>query len=216
MALTDKQKKWIDIGQWVLILLLIAICVGSHYSRKLDEKQLIGAEYQREQTYIKIYESQQIEALRKTNKELADSVKKLKNAETAVEIRYKYKYSTDTIYSVQFVQEELNDSIYHYVADNDTVRLNIDVKAAQLDWVKSDFTINDKFRIINTEKDGFNQVFVEHSPNAEIEGLDVWHRDDRKKWYHNFHIGPSVSIGYGTINGNLDVFIGFGVTYNVW
>lgn len=215
--MSEKTKKWIDIGQWVLILFLLAICIGGHYSRKLDEEQLLGAEYQREQTYIKIYESQQIEALRKTNKALADSVKKLANAETALEIRYKYKYSTDTIYSVQFVQNDIvPDSVYHYTTDNDTVKMDFDIKAAELEWVRAGFTINDKFRIINTEKDGFNQVFVEHSPNAEIEGLDAWHRPDRKKWYNNFHIGPNIGVGYGTFNGRFDVYVGIGVTYNIW
>ena len=214
MAMSEKTKKWIDIIQWVLILLLVSMCVGGYYKRKLYEKE---DEYQKEQTYVKIYESQQIEALRKKNQELADSVKKLANAETAVEIRYKYKYSTDTIYSVQFVQDEtLTDSVYHYTADNDTVEMNIDVKASDLKWVKTDFAIHDKFRIINTEYEGLNKIYIEHSPNAEIEGVDAWHRDDRKKWYNKFHVGPNVGMGYGILDHKLDVYVGVGLSYELW
>lgn len=216
IKLTEKQKKWIDVIQWVLIVFLVAICIGGHCTRDRARNQL-SAEYQREQTYIKIYDSQQIESLKKSNKSLHDSIKNLRNAETAVEIRYRYKHTIDTVYSVEFLRDEVNDSIYHYMADNDTVKVDLDIKAAQLDWVKGEFTINDKFQIINTEEDGLNQLFINHSPNMEITGVDAWHRlDKKKKWYNNFHIGPNIGVGYGTLHNNFDVYVGVGVTYNIW
>lgn len=214
--LTEKQKKWIDIAQWVLIVFLLAICIGGRFTQSRENNRL-SAEYQREQTYIKIYDSQQIEALRKTNQSLHDSIKGLRNAETAVEIRYKYKHTIDTVYSVEFIKDELNDSIYHYTADNDTVRVELDVKAAQLDWIKGNIDINDKFQVINTEEDGLNKMYINHSPNVEITGVDAWHRvDKQKRWYNNFHIGPNIGVGYGITQKKFDVYFGVGVTYNIW
>lgn len=215
--LTDKHKRWIDIVQWVLIVFLFAVCVSSYCTRKSEEHKL-SAEYQREQTYIKIYDSQQIESLKKSNKSLHDSIKNLRNAETAVEIRYRYKHTIDTIYAVEFVKnDEVNDSIYHYTNDNDTVQIDLDIKAQELEWVKGNFTINDKFQIINAEENGVNQLHVTHSPDVTITGIDAWHKEPfKKKWYNNFHVGPNIGVGYGTLNRKFDVYVGIGVTYNVW
>lgn len=214
MKLTDKQKKVIDIIQWICIILLLAICI-TNVVFKSKNNFISPVEYEKETTYVKIYESQKIESLKKENKELYDSIKKLNDVESAVEIRYKYRYLTDTIREVQFVHNDL-DSIYHYVNDNDTIKLNIDVKASELKWLKSDFSVNDKFMIINREKDGNNQLFIDHSDNVNIEGVDAWHRiEDKEKWYKNFHFGVQVGAGYGLIFNKPDIYVGVGISYTI-
>lgn len=209
MKLTDKQKKWVDIIQWALILLLMVVCLFDYFGGRSTRTYQPSAELQRENTYIKIYDSQRIENLKNENKALHDSIKNIRNAETAVEVRYLIKHTTDTIKETQFVRDLANDSIYHYTADNDTVQMNIDVKAAQLDWVQSSFSIRDKFRIINAEEDGENHLYVDHSPNVTIEGVDAWHREpQKKKWYNHIHAGPAVGFGYGITSRQVDVFVG--------
>lgn len=209
---TIEQNKLLDIIQWVIICFLMLVCVGHSLSKcSRDKKDEI--ELRKEQAYIKIYDSQNIKQLKEQNKALHDSIDKLKNAESGIEIKYVYKYVTDTIRVDRFVYNE-NDSVYHYVTDNDTISCEFDVKAQQLEWVKNKFTVNDKFMIINREKDGENQLIINHSPNVEIENVDAWHRPNNKNmWYNNFHFGIQAGYGYGIINHKPDLFIGVGVTY---
>lgn len=214
MKLTDGQRKVIDVIQWICIIVLLVICISNSLFKSSD-KFIKDVDYQTEQTYVKIYESQKLESLKKRNKELYDSIKLLSNVQNAVEIKYVYKYRTDTIKVTEFVHNEI-DSVYHYAGDNDTVQYNIDVKAKDLEWVKSDFSINDKFIVINREKDGENQLFVHHGDNVEITNVDAWHRiEDKDKWYKNFHVGIQLGAGYGIIFHKPDIYVGVGISYNI-
>lgn len=215
MALSKKQQKWVDVIQWILIIGLLCVVVGSFMYNRHSSASNVAEEYAKDNTYIRIYDSQSMEALRKENETLYDTIKQIRNAETAIEIRYKYKYITDTIHVEKFIKDEVNDSIYHYVQDNDTIRCEFDVKATQLDWMKGGVTIKDKFRIINSEFDGLNQTHIDHSPNVTIDNVDTWHRVDKQKWYQRFHIGPQVGVGYGLWNGKPDVYVGIGVSYDI-
>lgn len=211
MKLTDKQKNVIDIVQWVCIILLLAVSLFLYFNRN-NRKFITDTEYQKEQTYVKIYESQEIASLKKINQSLHDSIKNMKNVEYAVEVRYKYKYQTDTIKVTEFVERE--DSVYHYHSDNDTIVNDTYVKAKDLQWMQANITINDRFTIINREQDDMNQTFVTHSPLVEIDNVDVWHRKENAKWYERFVIGPQVGVGYGLYNRKLDFYVGVGVSYS--
>lgn len=212
LKLTDRMKGVIDIVQWVLIVIMLIVCIFMYFNGKSNNEVVTSEEYQKEQTYVKIYESQTIENLKKQNRELYDSIKMLKNVETAVQIKYKYKYVSDTIRVIDTVIS--NDSVYHYELDNDTVNHTIDVKAKDLEWLKSSFAVNDKFIIVNKEKDGQNQITIEHSKNTDIESVDVFHRiNDEDKWHKKFTISPQVGVGYGVFNKKVDVYVGVGVGY---
>lgn len=215
MKLSDRQKKIIDIIQWICIIFLLMVCITGSIFKKPDNDFIKDTEYQKEQTYVKIYESQTIESLKKENRELYDSIKRLNDVESAIEIRYKYKYVTDTITKTEFVYNT-NDSVYHYHNDNDTITCDIDVKANNLEWIQNRFTINDRFMIINREKDGMNQTFINHGENTTVDAVDTWHRiEDKQKWYKNFHLGIQAGFGYGVFNRKPDVFIGVGVSYDI-
>ena len=215
MKLSDRQKKIIDIIQWICIIFLLMVCITDSIFKKSDNDFVKDTEYQKEQTYVKIYESQTIENLRKENRELYDSIRRLNDVESAIEIRYKYKYVTDTITKTEFVYNT-NDSVYHYHNDNDTITCDIDVKANNLEWIQNRFTINDRFMIINREKDGMNQTFINHGENTTVDAVDTWHRiEDKQKWHKNFHLGIQAGFGYGVFNRKPDIFIGVGVSYDL-
>ena len=215
MKLSDRQKKIIDIIQWICIIFLLMVCITGSIFKKSDNGFIKDTEYQKEQAYVKIYESQTIESLKKENRELYDSIRRLNDVESAIEIRYKYKYVTDTITKTEFVYNT-NDSVYHYHNDNDTITCDIDVKANNLEWIQNRFTINDRFMIINREKDGMNQTFINHGENTTIDAVDTWHRiEDKQKWYKNFHLGIQAGFGYGVFNRKPDIFIGVGVSYDL-
>ena len=215
MKLSDRQKKIIDIIQWICIIFLLMVCITGSLFKKSNNDFIKDTEYQKEQAYVKIYESQTIESLKKENRELYDSIRRLNDVESAIEIRYKYKYVTDTITKTEFVYNT-NDSVYHYHNDNDTITCDIDVKANNLEWIQNRFTINDRFMIINREKDGMNQTFINHGENTTVDAVDTWHRiEDKQKWHKNFHLGIQAGFGYGVFNRKPDIFIGVGVSYDL-
>ena len=221
-------QKTIDIIQWGFIIGLIAMLVIQGVNYQQTKKDLVtSAEYNKENTYVRVYESQRLNKLKRENRELYDSIKKLNDVESGVVIKFREHYVTDTIMVDKFVVQrdtirvvadnnkvyESVVSIYHYTQNNDTVNLDIDIKAKELQWCKADFTISDQFMIINREKDGVNQTLINHSDNATIESTTMWHRKDTKKWYQRFTISPQIGVGYGMINRKVDTYVGVGVGY---
>lgn len=221
-------QKTIDIIQWGFIIGLIAMLVIQGVNYQQTKKDLVtSAEYNKENTYVRIYESQRLDKLKRENRELYDSIKKLNDVESGMVIKFREHYVTDTIMVDKFVVQrdtirvvadnnkvyESVVSIYHYTQNNDTVNLDIDIKAKELQWCKADFTISDQFMIINREKDGVNQTLINHSDNATIESTTMWHRKDTKKWYQRFTISPQIGVGYGMISRKVDTYVGVGVGY---
>lgn len=76
MTVTDKYQKMVDKLQWIAITILFAVCTIVFIGNK---KLKADRERQREETYVKIYESQTIESLRKGNTVLNDSIISLNN-----------------------------------------------------------------------------------------------------------------------------------------
>lgn len=224
MGFIEKHKKAIDAIQWLLIGLLAALCIVVFMGNRSIKRE---RDIARAETYIKIYESQSLEQLKKTNKELYDSIQQLndRKPESAVQIRYKYTFKTDTITKTQFEtkyvtvkdwdgKETITDSIYHYTKDNDTIKTNIDIKAKDVDWVTVDATIHDKFTIINrVGQNGLIETTINHSPNTEIEGVDAWHV--KKSWKDKIFVGPSVGVMYDPLHNKVGPYIGISVGYNL-
>lgn len=225
------SQKTIDVIQWVFIVGLIAMLFALNANYQQAKRDLAtAAEYNKENTYVRIYESQKLNKLKRENRELYDSISKLKDVESGMVIKFREHYNTDTITVDKFIVQrdtvrfatddnqtfEKVDSLYHYTQSNDTIDLNIDIKAKQLEWCAADFTIRDQFMIINREKDGVNQTLINHSDNATIDGTTMWHRNNSEKWYKKFSVGPQVGAGYGVINKKPDVYVGVGVSYKLW
>lgn len=218
------NQKTIDIIQWVLIagLIIMLVIQGVNYN-KIKTDLVTSDEYNKENTYVRIYESQKLSKLKKENEELYDSISKLQDVESGMVVKFKTHYNTDTITvdnfivkrdTIRFDNYQKVDSVYHYAQDNDTVKLEVDIKAKELKWCKTDFTLHDKFMIINREKDGVNQTLINHSNNTQIESTTMWHKQNKEKWYKKIVVSPQIGAGYGIINKKLDVFVGFGVGYN--
>ena len=118
-------QKTIDIIQWIFIILLLSLLGIQGYNYKKINKQLVTSEeYNRQNTYIRIYESQKLNKLKKENKELYDSISKLKNVESGMIIKFVEHYNTDTIKVENFQLKRdtlylsndiaLIDSVYEY------------------------------------------------------------------------------------------------------
>ena len=208
--MSERVKKIINVIQWLIICILSIVCIYVTFFKK-DSNTSQGMTIQQENTYIKTYESKKIKALEKENKALYDSIKALNNLESAIEIKYVYKYDIDTIYVPSNINS--NDSVYNYTYDNDTLKYNLTIKAKELKWHKADFELHDKFTIINTEDNNKVTTIINHSPNVNIEDVTAWHK--KNVFWDNVYYGPSVSIGYGVFNNKPDVFIGFSIGWNI-
>lgn len=212
--MSASKQNIIDVIQWVLIIGLSAVLLYGYLHT--NSNLVNNEEYSKDNTYVRIYESQKIEKLKKENEQLYDSIKTLKNVESAIEVRYKYKYKTDTV----FVEKSLanvhpKDSIYNFHSDNDTVNYNLKVKANDLQWYTMDFSINDKFTIVNQNENNQNKTTINYSDNMTIEGTTVYHKQDNtNKWYNRFAVGPTIGVGINQ-KGQIGTYLGVGVTFNL-
>ena len=219
MKLTEKQKKYIDVAQWILVVLLLIICAVVYVGKKHGEDE---KDIKKEETYIKIYESQKISELKKKNKALYDSLKVLSEykPESAIEIRYKYKYKTDTLKVTQFIAKadsvNVGDSLYTYVNDNDTIRTEVNISARKLNWTTVNATIKEKFTIINRTDGNTNQTTIGHSGNVDITGVDAWHVKKGYSLKDHISIGPAVGVGYGVFTKKPDAYVGVTIGYKIW
>ena len=207
--MTAKVKKIIDIIELIIIIALVIICVFIYNNKKGNVEQQ-DTVFEDETVYTKIYESQKIETLKKKNEELYAEIERMKDVESALKIKYKYKYFTDTIY----VPSEYNtaDSLYYYKDDNDTISYELYINATNLKWHKTNFEINDNFTIINKKTDdNTNTLLLKHSDNVSIVNVDAWNKKTTFK-DHIFY-GPSIGLGYGIFNNKIDVYVGFSVGY---
>lgn len=208
---TSKQNI-VDIIQWVLIISLTIVLICCYI---WTHKRIIAEEkYEKANTYIKIYESQNFDWLKKENQRLYDSIKSLQNIESIVEIRYKYRYNTDTVWVDKNIYPT-KDSVYYFSNNNDTVKYDLTIKGNDVSWYNLNFTIDDNMTIINSNKDNRNETSIIHSPNVQIEETTMCHRKDKKeKWYHNFAVGPQFGVGVNN-KGEFNPYFGVGITYNL-
>lgn len=209
--MTEKNRhKIIDTIQWVLIIVLSIYCV---YVGRENKKMSSFDEIKRENMYLKIYDSQSIEALKKENKALYDTIKNLKNVESAIQIKYVYKYKSDTVFVTDTNTVLKPDSIYHYENNSDSVNYVLDIKANELKWHKLNLSINDKFTIITKQDDNRTETSI-NTDYGSVESTTMWHKN--KSWKDRIVVGPSVGAGYGFINKKFDFFVGGSIAIDLY
>lgn len=202
----------------IITILAILVAVGAFLSiRFYNERQTALKEVETqisETQYVQTYNTEKISALKSENEALYDSIRYLKNVESAVQIKYVYKTKLDTV----FVKEDSvqEDSVYHFAYDNDTLKYELDVRADRVYWYSTQFELHDNFMIISSvnENDEVTTI-INHSPNVTIEDATLWHSKKKNSFWDRIYYGPSVSVGYGFINKKPDVFVGFSIGYNL-
>lgn len=220
MASKEFRKKVIDIAQWVMIVGLLVVCVVIW---KMRNNLVESSEFKDGVTYTKIYDSQAIDALKKENKALYDSIKKLKDVEQVIEAKYKAKYASGIVKaskdSVRYVYVHLpdttfQDSVYSYTSKSDTVSYKLDVAAKDVRWHRLYFSLNDKFTIVTKENNGKVETNI-RTEMGEVESPTLWHRKNRT-WKDRISIGPQIGVGYDMLNRNMGVYVGVGVSVDLW
>lgn len=214
-----KKANVFEIFKWVLIMVFVIVITLLFKDKKSLESSFEA--YKKNGTYITQYQSKTIRELKKTNRELYDSIKDLKDVKQAVIIKYQYKYKGDTIYLDRELTP-MKDSLYAFNKKSDTISYTAKVKSpCKPYWCSVDFTINDKLTLVNRENNGNNQLTISTN-GGTITGTQVFNLDQKPDNFWNrfsFTLFGGPGFGYTlTANGfqpGLFLGVGLGVGYRL-
>lgn len=97
----------------------------------------------------------------------------------------------------------------------DTIQLVTETKKYEENIIQDQDTAVVKAQItgINAEIDTISVMFNRREVINTIEITK--YIEKKRKFLQRFHFSPNVSAGYGVFNRNLDVYVGFGVAYEL-
>lgn len=97
----------------------------------------------------------------------------------------------------------------------DTLQLVTETKKYEENIIQDQDTAVVKAQItgINAELDTVSVMFNRRQVTNTIEITK--YIEKKRKFHERFHFSPNVSAGYGVFNRNLDVYVGFGVAYEL-
>lgn len=209
----DKQKI-IQILQWLMIILLAISCFYFWRSSNDSEGNLIKDEItfdKNEKQTVNISNDKTLGELKKKNKELYDSIRKLTDVKEAIQVKYVIERDIDTVY-IDNTYIPL-DSIYHYAQNSDTINYNLDIKGKDVEWFKLDFSIQDSLMLVTRSLNGQNETTISHTTNTSIKDVTVFvpKKKFSQKVKENTYFGVGVGAGYGVFNKKPDIYIGINV-----
>lgn len=209
----DKQKI-IQILQWLMIILLAISCFYFWRSSNDSKGNLIKEEItfdKNEKQTVNISNDKTLGELKKENKELYDSIRKLTDVKEAIQVKYVIERDIDTVY-IDNTYIPL-DSIYHYAQNSDTINYNLDIKGKDVEWFKLDFSIQDSLMLVTRSLNGQNETTISHTTNTSIKDVTVFvpKKKFSQKVKENTYFGVGVGAGYGVFNKKPDIYIGINV-----
>ena len=224
-------SKWI-LNVVVVILWIISIVfVIKLYNSRVDiNKKLIEEiEYKDSlNNYNKVYYDAHFNELKKTNKDLYDSLKKYKN-EVGYLIQFKYSkdFSTGIVYTRR---DTIRDTITHqankiieaktfeYSSEpNDTFQYKLKINSqTEPNWYSLNAKFSDKFTIVNKEDgNGLNHITIGSNTSGDISDVTVFKKKEKRGFWKRFSFGPGATAGYDPINKNFGVVVGATVSYDL-
>lgn len=214
MELKMIKKKLIQIGQWLIIILLAIFCFYL-WNHNKDNKDIIeDLQYQKNQKeYVIVSNDKTLKELKKANTTLYDSIQKLSNVKEGIQIKYITHYGTDTVYIDNL--KPTKDSVYHYSNTNDTINYELDIKAKEVHWFKLNFTMEDSLMIITRSQNGKNVTNITHSDQTVIKDATIYvpTKTLKEKIKDHIYFGVGIGAGYGFFNQKPDVYLGVSVGY---
>lgn len=201
------SKKIIQVAQWIVIGLLLIACLCFWW--KTSKSVVTDSQYNKTDTqYVNISSDKTLSELKKTNEELYDSIKKLKDVKEAIQIKYVTRYNSDTVYVPKSIQAK--DSTYHYSHNSDTINYKLDINGSNVKWFKLDFVVQDSLMIVTRSKNGQNETLINHGKNTEITNTTVYvpKKTFLGKLKDKTYVGVGVGAGYGIVNKKFDIYVG--------
>ena len=235
----NNEKKVIFTFNKSLLLnaiLIIAICLlgWQNYKQyqKIDDQtvQLTTKNTDDNKTTAIVYE-QKLESLKKTNKELYDSLKIYKDEiDYLVQFKHSKEYVVqETIKPVEKVEtstdsteikviEAVKEFVYENKEPNDTLTYQLKIRSTvEPNWYSIKFNVSEKFTVVNKEINGINETTIAPSTGSgEVSNVTVLKQKEKIKIKDRIAIGPSITAGYVLINKQFDIMFGVSVTFDLW
>lgn len=126
-----------------------------------------------------------------------------------------YLHDTLTVDNpVPYLVEKVKTDIV-FTPAGDTIQLVTETKKYEENIIQDQDTAVVKAQItgINAELDTVSVMFNRRQVTNTIEITK--YIEKKRKFLQRFHFSPNVSAGYGVFNRNLDVYVGFGVAYEL-
>ncbi len=215
----------IMVTLWLLSILFMFKC----YNEKVSStKRLVDEiEYKDNMNrYNKLYYDAQFKNLKKTNRELYDS---LKNCKDEIGYLLQFKYDKEYSTGVVHVQKDtLKDSVFQGIIaeprtfeyssePNDTFQYKLKINSqTEPNWYSLNTKFSDKFTIVNKEDgNGLNHITIGSSTSGDISDVTVFNKKEKRKFLSRFSVGPSVTAGYDIINKQWGIMAGASVTLDL-
>lgn len=220
-----KNKKCLITVLSLLLIVLGLICF-THYKMYESKKKIEEIEYKDSlNRYNKIYYETTIKELKKTNRQLYDSLEASKDKiDYLVQFNSKQEYNTgkviikkvrDTIYKDSIKEPKTYE--YTNVSPNDTMTYNLKINSSEEpNWYSLKIKTNTQYTIVNKEgENGQNHITIGgNTGNSDISNVTVF-KKDKKTFWKRFSVGPSITAGYDLTNKQFGIMAGASITYDL-
>lgn len=236
----EKEKKVVFTFNKSLILnaiLIIALCLlgwqNYNQNKVIDDQTVqLSSKNTDDNKHTSIVYEQNLESLKKVNKELYDSLKIYKDEiDYLVQFKHSKEYTVhETIKPVEKVEVSTTDStemkvieavkefVYENKEPNDTLTYQLKIgSTVEPNWYSINFKVSEKFTVVNKEINGINETTIAPSTSSGVvSDVTVLKQKEKVKLKDKIAIGPSITAGYGLINKQIDIMIGVSVTFDLW
>jgi len=220
-----KSKKCLILVLSLLLIVLGLICF-THYKMYESRKKIEEIEYKDSlNRYNKIYYETTIKELKKTNRQLYDSLEASKDKiDYLVQFNSKQEYNTGKVIIKKVTDTIYKDSIkvprtfeYTNVSPNDTMTYNLKINSPEEpNWYSLKIKTNTQYTIVNKEgENGQNHITIGgNTGNSDISNVTVF-KKDKKTFWKRFSVGPSITAGYDLTNKQFGIMAGASITYDL-
>lgn len=223
----DKYSSWMIA---LLIVIIIALCACINYKLKENIKLIDEIEYvDSANQYHKYYYETKFKELKKTNKELYDSLKQYKDKITyLIQFTHEKDYNTGVINTKpNIVDTNIKDSMkvdttlvaktYEYMSEpNDTFQYKLNVNSyTEPNWYSIQAKVKNKFTIVNKEEGGMNHVTIQPNDGGNVSNVTVFKKKEKRSFWNRFSFGPGFTVGYDPINKQWGMTAGLTGTFDL-
>lgn len=223
----DKYSSWMIA---LLIVIIIALCACINYKLKKNSKLIDKIEYvDSANQYHKYYYETKFKELKKTNKELYDSLKQYKDKITyLIQFTHEKDYKTGVINTKpNIVDTNIKDSMkvdtplvaktYEYMSEpNDTFQYKLNVNSyTEPNWYSIQAKVKNKFTIVNKEEGGMNHVTIQPNDGGNVSNVTVFKKKEKRSFWNRFSFGPGFTVGYDPINKQWGMTAGLTGTFDL-
>lgn len=227
------KKFYNKYSSWIITLLIVTIvglCAYINYQIDKGKKMMDEIDYVDSiNQYHKYYYETKFKELKKTNKELYDSLKQYKDKITyLIQFTHEKDYNTGVINTKpNIVNTNIKDSMkvdtplvaktYEYMSEpNDTFQYKLNVNSyTEPNWYSIQAKVKNKFTIVNKEEGGMNHVTIQPNDGGNVSNVTVFKKKEKRSFWNRFSFGPGFTVGYDPINKQWGMTAGLTGTFDL-